>query len=756
MKEMQKIKRLVIVLLKGSPIIIGTFLVALFIAKKAIDYSTPMYQSMAKIKLDDQKHGLSANNLYEDLDVFATENKIETEAEILNSPLLIEKTVEKLNLDVQLYRMGRLKQTLLYLDNPFVFHYSSHDKQLMDRKFQLAVHSTTTFEIFEEEQLLTKGEFGKQVQIDGAHLIIDLNDSILQQKDLHLIDNYQFEIKSTEKWIAEIKKNLDVKAVDKEIAVLRVVFKSEDPQLSADFANTLCEVYVEDYIQTKSLAAQKTLEFIDKRMDDIDSSLSYSERNLESYRIDHNVVNTLQETETGLREISKLRLQLINMEMEEESLTELEEYMSNGDYYEETSINFGFGDLLLTELVKKLKLYTDEKKDLLLKYTPNDQRVINIQEKIDDVENYIKEAIKRNKQTIETKRANIERSLEELSTQFEDIPTREKEMRILERDFEINENVYTFLAQKKIEAQIASSALISFHRVIQPATVNKEPVSPNRVLITFVSGLLGLMIGLLIVLGRKSLTGKITSKADIEKLTSTPVIAAITNAKKQNNHLQEFASLATAIQLNTQKKANTILVTSSVQKEGKSFVCENLSTVYTEMGYRVLKMNLNSHSQVENDLYLKDLLKTENVAGEIEKLSQKGMVSIGYGSDILNPILLINHKKMSLVMECLKAHFDLILIDTPGSVISIEAASLLTYADLGLYVVRTGVSKAEYIPNVDILGQDLGFENFKIVLNGAHITTNYNGNFNGSRLAYENETKSPLKRLKYLLKIYSR
>jgi cellulose biosynthesis protein BcsQ len=107
-------------------------------------------------------------------------------------------------------------------------------------------------------------------------------------------------------------------------------------------------------------------------------------------------------------------------------------------------------------------------------------------------------------------------------------------------------------------------------------------------------------------------------------------------------------------------------------------------------------------------------------------------------------------------MECLKTHFDLILIDTPGSVISIEAASLLTYADLGLYVVRTGVSKAEYIPNVDILGQDLGFENFKIVLNGAHITTNYNGNFNGSRLAYENETKSPLKRLKYLLKIYSR
>ncbi len=756
MREMQRIKRIIIPLLKGLPILIITLLIALFIAKKAIQYSVPKYQSMAKIKLDDRKYGMSGNNLYEDFDVFSSENKIETEAEILKSPLLIGKTIDKMDLSVLMFRMGVIKNTFLYQDNPFEFLINTNGTSLYDQSYVLTVTGNYfTIENLEEEKLAT-GEFGTPFQLEYDTLIIQKNETLLSQKKLDIDGKYQFEIKSQEQWIQFLNQQLDVKAIDKEIPVLRVVMKSENPEFSADFANALCTVYIEDYIYTKSMAATKTLSFIDERMNALKTVLSASENSLESYKKEHDVVNTLQETETGLRELSKLKLQLINLEMEEKAVIALEEYIAEGDYYEETAINFGFGDLLLTELVKKLKLFTDEKRDLLLKYTTNDPKVVNAQNKIDDIEAYVKEAILQNKNTIQTKREEIQLNIKAMDDQFENIPTREKEMRILERDFQINESVYTFLAQKKLEAQIASSALMSFHRVIQPATPAKEPVSPNKVLITFVCGFLGLFAGILIVFGGRFVQGKVLSKADIEKLTATPVIGVLTKANTVQ--LNEFITLATALRNNCKIEKRTILITSSTKQEGKSYVASNLADAYAKMGFSTAVLDFNAFNPLyigQHDYNLETWLNDQT---ELNKLAGTAgeVTRIGLTENIENATLVFGHKKMTEVMLKLKASYDFIIIDTPGSVISIDALCMLKYADEALYIIRAKSSKAQYIPNVDAIQADCDFSKMSIVLNGAHVSTNYSGNFNGSQLHYHKKPAGILNRIMNLISTYSK
>lgn len=758
MKEIQRIKRLIIPLLKGMPVIIITLIIALFIARKAIQYTVPKYQSMAKIKLDDRKYGMSANNLYEDFDVFATENKIETEAEILKSPLLIGKAIDALKLDVMIKRQGRLKHAFLYKDNPFIFEYDRFENNLEDQKYVLRVNGKNFVVETEEQQFIASSSFGQPFTIGADELIINLNEALLEEKDIATNGEYLFEIKSRNSWISYMNELVDVKAIDKEIAVLRVVVKSEDPEFSADFANILCSVYVDDYIYTKSLAASKTLSFIDERMTALQSVLSESENKLEGYKIDHDVVNTRQETETGLRELSKLQVQLINLEMEEKAVGELEAYISAGDYYEETAINFGFGDLLLTELVKKLKLYTDEKRDLQIKYTDNDPKVKNAQEKIDDIEAYIKEAIAQNKVNIELRRTEIQNNINRLNTQFEDIPTREKEMRILERDFQINESVYTFLAQKKLEAQIASSALMSFHRVIQPAVPAKEPVSPNRVLITFVCGFLGVFTGVLLVFGGKFIRGKIVSKSDIEKLTATPVAGVITGSRRKKDYQNDFTTLATGLQLKHTTNLQTVVITSSTRQEGKSFVTENLADTYSQMGYSVAILDLNHFNPAyggEHDFTISELVKESNAQFDQFQAGSDHIAKIGFAAENANPALLLSHKNFGKAIDRIRQKFDLLLIDTPGSVISIEALTLLKYADICLYIIRAKKSNAEYVSNVDIIKNDCNFDQVEIVLNGAHSSTNYSGNFSGSQLHYSNVPKGIFKKIKYYLKAYT-
>ena len=188
-------------------------------------------------------------------------------------------------------------------------------------------------------------------------------------------------------------------------------------------------------------------------------------------------------------------------------------------------------------------------------------------------------------------------------------------MRILERDFQINESVYTFLAQKKLEAQIATSALMSFHRVIQPAIVPKEPISPNKVLITFVCGFLGILFGIILIFGGKIVRGKILNKSDVEKLTSTQILGVLTHTKKEELKHKEFITLATSLNLQFNSAQHTIVVTSGTKLEGKSYLSQNLANTYKQMGYSVALIDINflnpSLTPDEYDYNLEDLVRTK-------------------------------------------------------------------------------------------------------------------------------------------------
>ena len=250
---------------------------------------------------------------------------------------------------------------------------------------------------------------------------------------IKLTGKYLLKLYSKDKLINLVSEKLDVKAIDKEIAILRVVFKCGNPLMSATFVNEHCKTYIDDYVETKTLAAKTTAKFINNKLNEVSKNLEESERELEKFKGDYNVVNTSQQTETGLREISKLKLVLINLEMNEKTIQQLEEYISKGDYFDQEAVAFGYGDLLLTELVKKLKIWNDEKIDLLNKYKPEDPKVIAVNKKINEIKNYVNEAIKNNRTEVETRRAEINESLEKLNKQFDNLPEVERKIEILKK-----------------------------------------------------------------------------------------------------------------------------------------------------------------------------------------------------------------------------------------------------------------------------------------------------------------------------------
>lgn len=733
MGAFQNIKKQMLPLIKGTPVVLIVFVAAIFIAKKVIQYTPTMYLSVAKIKLDNQKYGFSNNALYQNFDVFTAEEKIETEAEILGSHLLIKKALEKVDFKISMERLGSIKNTSLYGNSPIQIATTFLDDELYDVLFQLSIENDqlTLTQDFDGAANVYQGSFDVPFNINGNQLTITKNDSLIQLKNLQVDGNYSFTIHSEEGAINKIKEQLDVTAVDKEMSVLRVVFKDHIPSKTADFNNALCEAYIEDYIDAKSFAATKTVQFIDLKLLEVGEDLSKAEHQLEKYKMNNDVVNTRQETETGLRQISNLKIQLVNTEMNEKAILELEEYISKGEYFDETAINFGFGDLLMTELVKKMKLWNDEKQDLLIKYKEGSDQINAVNNKIAEVKKYIKEAIKSNKREIITKKEKLEAELAILSTQFEGIPTREKDLQILEREFRLQESVYNFLAQKRIEAAIASTANTAFHRIIQPAYPPKKPIAPNKTLILFVSGLLGLIIGIVLVYIREFARAKVTDKSDLERNSELPVAGIIRNVK--NNLKGEYLTLVKALLLKKKLTGNQVItVSSSIAEEGKTISVEELGVALMSLGYKICL--------VDADDLNHGLLNTFHEAKDITNLQETDLQENGivfttkYNTDVINQAFF--EQQLSL----LKNNYDFVLIDTSATSISITPIQLMKWGDINLYVVRANFTPLSHINNADLLAEEYEIKNLELLLTNAHKASNYNGTLIGTRFQHKKTT----------------
>jgi septum formation inhibitor-activating ATPase MinD len=349
----------------------------------------------------------------------------------------------------------------------------------------------------------------------------------------------------------------------------------------------------------------------------------------------------------------------------------------------------------------------------LIKYTEESNEVKAVNQKIEELKNYIVEAIKRNKVEIVTKKEEITKSLAAVSNQFEGLSTREKEMRILERNFHIQEQVYNFLSQKKIEASIASSANLAFHRIIQTATVPRKPIAPNKTLITFVTGLFGLILAITFIYLRKYARAKVTGRQDIERHSALPLLGLI----RSGNSTQDFIGLVKTMKLKNKLNNHTVIaINSTVDGEGKSYIALNLAESLSAIGKKVAL--LSTQNLLPNSIALNVILSAENkIENQLTFLHQTDDKQLHFEEEL---------KK-------LKLQFDIVIIDTIASGVGVEGIEAMKYADVSLYIIRSNITSIDYLDHADRLVEEYKIKNVMLVLNHAHKASNYSGSFVGTR-----------------------
>jgi uncharacterized protein involved in exopolysaccharide biosynthesis len=676
---------------RGLPLIILAVVVSVLAAKKYLSYTTPKYESTAKIKLADLTQGVPNNNLFKDFDVFASSNKIAAEIELIKSQALLSKVVTKLGSSLEVYRVGKVRKQELYLDIPFLVYCNSVES-VKDIEFSLFIREDSTYTLSYQGEVM-EGQLGDTLHFSGAQLLITANNKLLTKEELDLGGEYTFTFLSTEKQVEQLKHNLDVVPADKDVPVISIIVKSNIPQKSADIANQLAAVYIEDYIDSKYKAAETTVSFLDDRINEVSTDLSRSENRIEQYKDNKGIVNLRQESETDLRKIAQLKIQLSNLKISLDAIQELENNLRNNkDDFLRTAPNFqAYTDLLSTELIKKTKALQAEKRDLLLTYTANDEKVQVVDKKLDDIIIYLIEGVTNSKRNLKTKYNQLQAEIEIAQQAFEGFASKQKDLTIMNRDFNIYEKSYNFLTEKRIEAEIAQAAKISFHRIISKAIPSKKPVSPNTIVIILLAAMLSLMgsIGLIYVV--HMLKGKVNDHVTIESNSNIPVSIKTPYLKSSTEEKVHF--LREAIQLDLKgllPEKGLVVISSSKDNEGRQYHVKHLYKALTTQGKKVCIIACNE-----------DQYHAEMVNFNEERFQQ------------------MNKESLSQEIKQLSQDYDLIIVDNQNLEEERIGLLLMKLASSNLYVVDSRRTPASLIEKVDLLVAEFHLPNFHFALNKA-------------------------------------
>ncbi len=729
--------------------------ICLTIAFIKLRYSTPQYKAVAKILVRDEKKGSLPSELgaFSDLGLLSgVKNNVDNEIEILNSATLVEKTIEKLQFNITCFLVGNVRNVELYKETkPFEFIVvNASDKFYKSAKtFKIKVVSSQKFEmILSDEKSLGTFRFGTPILIDEARIIIQKLPSFDTIKPLG--NSYEIFCNPIIEMAAQYSSLLTVESLSKTSSIVTLTMANDVPKKAEEFLDTLIAIYNEEAINDKNMISENTQKFIQKRLINISEELGDEESKAKGFKeanqlfdISTNAkiyLDNYSEVEKGLVETeTKLRVVEIMIDfMKHKSKAELvpaELIPSERVSGQTNPLILQYNNLVL----QNNRLLKDGKK--------NNNTLVNIDQQLTDLERDIMQSLVQFKGTILVEKTNLNKQFDLLSGKINQIPTQEREYRIIERQQKIKEGLYLYLIQKREETAISLSVTEPNAKIIDAGRAGIIPISPKKSIFYLVALLLGLGIPFGILFLMFKLDDKIHNAVDVENKTrSVPVLAELPSLSDTTDSttqsLEAFRTLANNTNFITPMAENNegsvIFVTSSIKGEGKTFVSYNLANAYAHLDKKVILIgadfrNPQLHKYLEQtrkahkgfSKYLYDpAVQWQDLICKVEE--EEFSFDVLLSGDIPpNPTLLLSNQRFAAVITELKKVYDLIIFDTPPTLLVTDTLIISKYADTTLYVVRSGITEKKLVTYSSKLNEDKKIINMGYVINDINFSSSY-------------------------------
>lgn len=718
------------------PWFIASVLLFVIVAFIYLRYAVPQYQSTTTLKFDKKQSDLTGALI--DLDNLGlglgNADELKSEVAVVNSRPILMKVVENLNLNIQYYNSGEIRDSELFTKVPIVAEIISYKnvKKFVSSEYEVKEVNGNEFVLEDKENKKVKGTFGKNLTLDFGTVVLQ------KVPGLTFKDKYKIVFWNPIEKVKSLEKKIQVDLPDQKAMLMDISIVGTVPEKSEAILNEVTKQYNLDGLRDKNLQAQNTQEFIDKRLEVISRDLSGVENQKEDFQNRNKIVDLEAQAQLALQNTNENTKQLLQQQTQLDLLNSLQNEASKGDNQLMPS-NLGLNPSL-EQAISQYNTLVITRNKTLKQATNENPAVIEMNKEISSLKEIVRDNIRQQKATIQASIAQVNSQISASTGMIEKVPGQSKIYRGIERQQNLKEQLFLFLLQKREENAINLSVNVPKAKIVNPAYTDDVPVSPKKNIILLAAVLLGLMLPLGVFYLFFMWDDKIYNRTDISENSSLGVLADIPSLKDNQNHLvqkNDFSELAEAFRilvsnlkflLPKKDSAKVILVTSSVKGEGKTLVSVNLALTLGSKNGRSLLIGSdvrNPQIQRYDDERIKNAGLTEYLYDEttdVEDLIHTSDTNpecdvIYAGSIPPNPQELLSNGRYQKLISEMSSRYEYIVIDSAPLMLVSDTLSISDTADASLYVVRSGVSRKILIDFANKLVKESKISNVSFVIN---------------------------------------
>ncbi|MCG8306757.1 MAG: hypothetical protein MI975_05145, partial [Cytophagales bacterium] len=531
-------------------------------------------------------------------DRFIERIEVNQQIPLLKSEKRIIETLNRLDFDVSYMVEGRLKTAELYKSNPYKVvtvdssNYIPYNRKIYLKKINAQSYTLRTSDEKLNDYLRDKTFlFNVDQNINGWQFNIHYKNSNGLNPDY----DYYFTIHNPRSLMNAYRSRLNISWAFKNSAILNASIDTKIPEKDYDFLNTYLDVVIDLGLEEKNEYLVKTIDFIDRYMEDINDTLLNYQSRIDDFRLSNRDI--ISGSTLVIDELNKLDEAKAQIAMENSYYDYLETYIRKNRKESIFAPNLiGLEVPPLQELVGQ---YMEEKWTDQLDRNENNQKnplVIRSNEQSQRIENNIYESVENLRGLNLEKISEIDKQINFFIQSISDLQIEYREYTNMDRMKALYENLHNQLLARKTDAYISKASATSDYQLVTAPYYSSIPIYPNVNRIYIVGILLGLGIPIGLIFLFDFINPKIVSKEDLKKHSDIPIIGSVGHFKGKTNLVvdqkpkSQVAESFRVIRANLEymdsefEGAKMILITSSISGEGKTFCSTNLAYTYANMG----------------------------------------------------------------------------------------------------------------------------------------------------------------------------
>ena len=541
--------------------------------------------------------------------------------------------------------------------------------------------------------------------------------------------------------VSDYRQLLKVAQHKKESNIIDLSMKSPMPDRDKAFLYQVIEQYNMNALVDKNMIASNTAAFIDERLRIITEELGDAEKAVSEYKEKNNIAHL--ETQA--------QLYLHASRAEQSAIAEIETQLSLVDYVDEflrddtkrnnlIPANIGITDASLGSSLSQYNALLLQRMRIQRTATDSNPVVEQLDQQLSSMRQNIIATIRSVRESLQIRLNGLQAQESKINRQIKNAPEQEREYVRVVRDLKIKEKLYLFLYEKREENSLMLAATTIPAKILDMPQRDVRSRSPQLRNLLIICLFFGLMIPAGLLYLYKLFNDKIDDVKEYEQRFKAPVLGQIVeNSRHAHIAIREGESTVSAelfrlirtnlrFMLPAETKAPVILVTSSINGEGKSYVSSNTALSLALLGKKVALVGLDirkpmlaTYFNLNTKGHLTDYLAEPDVTIDdiiVPSGEHKNLDLIPCGAIPPNPSELLQTERLDALFAELRKRYDYIIVDTAPVALVSDTFLLDRIADMTIFVCRYKYTSMEMIDYINQVVEQKRMHNVAGVLNG--------------------------------------